>query len=179
MPRSAARRGAKDGWWWVLEVDIRKFFDTIPRQRLLEVLRQRVRDGVILRLIAKWLHAGVAEEGLTTHPDTGTPQGGVVSPILARAQRAIWDWLKANRHLPFGDQQVGLIRRLTGHYNYYALRGNLLSVWKFYDAAIRAWKRWLSRRSDKAGMTWSRFNRIRVRFPLPMPSIRVRSERAA
>jgi group II intron reverse transcriptase/maturase len=79
--RNAGR--SMPGGGWVLEMDIRKFFDTIPRQRLLEILRQRVKDGVILRLVAKWLHAGVTEEGLTTYPEAGTPQGGVISPLLA------------------------------------------------------------------------------------------------
>jgi group II intron reverse transcriptase/maturase len=68
---------------WVLEVDIRKFFDTLDQAQLRELLRQRVQDGVVLRLIGKWLHAGVLEDGCVTHPETGTPQGGVISPLLA------------------------------------------------------------------------------------------------
>jgi group II intron reverse transcriptase/maturase len=68
---------------WVLEADIEKFFDSVSHAKLREVLSQRVRDGVLLRLIGKWLNAGVMEEGVVYHPDTGTPQGGVVSPILA------------------------------------------------------------------------------------------------
>jgi RNA-directed DNA polymerase len=68
---------------WVLELDIRKFFDTLVKERLMEVLRQRVRDGVVLRMVAKWLHAGVMEDGAVSYPETGTPQGGVISPLLA------------------------------------------------------------------------------------------------
>jgi group II intron reverse transcriptase/maturase len=68
---------------WVVEVDIRKFFDTLDRAHLRELLRRRVRDGVVLRLIDKWLKAGVLEGGVLTHPDAGTPQGGVASPLLA------------------------------------------------------------------------------------------------
>jgi group II intron reverse transcriptase/maturase len=68
---------------WVVEVDIRKFFDTLDRRRLQEIVRQRVRDGVLLRLIGKWLNAGVMEEGVMRYPDAGTPQGGVISPLLA------------------------------------------------------------------------------------------------
>jgi group II intron reverse transcriptase/maturase len=68
---------------WVLDVDIRKFFDTLDHRHLRELLQLRVRDGVILRLIGKWLHAGVLEEGVLTYPDAGTPQGGVISPLLA------------------------------------------------------------------------------------------------
>jgi group II intron reverse transcriptase/maturase len=68
---------------WVLEVDIRKFFDTLDHGQLRDLLRRRVQDGVLLRLIGKWLNAGVLEDGGITHPETGTPQGGVISPLLA------------------------------------------------------------------------------------------------
>jgi group II intron reverse transcriptase/maturase len=68
---------------WIVEVDIRKFFDTLDHAHLRELLRLRIRDGVLLRLIGKWLNAGVLEDGSLTFPEFGTPQGGVVSPLLA------------------------------------------------------------------------------------------------
>src|SRR5208282_4523654 len=68
---------------WVLEVDVRKFFDTMGHGHIQEILRHRVLDGVLLRLIGKWLNAGVLEDGGITYPDAGSPQGGVVSPIIA------------------------------------------------------------------------------------------------
>jgi RNA-directed DNA polymerase len=68
---------------WVLEVDIRKFFDSLDHAHLRELLQLRIRDGVLLRLIGKWLNAGVLEDGSLTFPNSGTPQGGVVSPLLA------------------------------------------------------------------------------------------------
>lgn len=71
------------GGGWVVEVDIRKFFDTLDHAHLRALLRQRIRDGVLLRLIDKWLQAGVLEGGQLTHPSEGTPQGGVISPLLA------------------------------------------------------------------------------------------------
>jgi RNA-directed DNA polymerase len=67
----------------ILEVDIRKFFDTLDHGHLRAFLQQRVRDGVVLRLIGKWLNAGVVEDGALTHPESGSPQGGVISPLLA------------------------------------------------------------------------------------------------
>ena len=70
---------------WVLEIDIRKFFDALDHRHLRAILRRRVRDGVLLRLIGKWLKAGVLEDGCVTHPESGSPQGGVISPILANA----------------------------------------------------------------------------------------------
>ena len=70
---------------WVLEVDIRNFFGTLDHCHLRNIVRKRVCDGVLLRLIGKWLNAGVMEDGAIQYPDAGTPQGGVVSPILANA----------------------------------------------------------------------------------------------
>jgi RNA-directed DNA polymerase len=71
------------GQHWVLDVDIRKYFDSIPHQQLRAFLDQRVTDGVIRRMIDKWLKAGVLEEGLLRRATEGTPQGGVISPMLA------------------------------------------------------------------------------------------------
>jgi group II intron reverse transcriptase/maturase len=70
---------------WVMEIDIRKFFDAMDHRHLHAILRRRVRDGVLLRLIGKWLNAGVMEDGRVTHPDSGSPQGGVISPLLSNA----------------------------------------------------------------------------------------------
>jgi RNA-directed DNA polymerase len=71
------------GGGWVLEVDIQSFYDSLDHGHLRSFLDQRVRDGVLRRAIDKWLKAGVMEEGEVWYPDLGTPQGGVVSPILA------------------------------------------------------------------------------------------------
>jgi RNA-directed DNA polymerase len=68
---------------WIVDVDIKGFFDTLDRRHLNDILDLRVRDGVLRRVINKWLHAGVQECGVLSYPDAGTPQGGVVSPILA------------------------------------------------------------------------------------------------
>jgi group II intron reverse transcriptase/maturase len=69
--------------YWVLEVDIRKYFDSIPIAQLRGFLSQRVTDGVVRRMIDKWLKAGVMEQGQVFYPETGTPQGGVISPALS------------------------------------------------------------------------------------------------
>jgi RNA-directed DNA polymerase len=68
---------------WILEVDIRQYFDRLDHAHLRAFLQRRVRDGVLLRLIGKWLNAGVLEDGCLTDPQAGTPQGGVISPLLA------------------------------------------------------------------------------------------------
>jgi group II intron reverse transcriptase/maturase len=74
---------AMKGGCWVVEVDIQSFFDNLDHPTLRSILDQRVRDGVIRRTIHKWLKAGVMEDGTLRHPETGTPQGGVISPLLA------------------------------------------------------------------------------------------------
>src|SRR6266481_257077 len=71
------------GLRWVLDVDVRKYFDSIAHGHLRTFLDRRVTDGVIRRMIDKWLKAGVLEDGLLHHTTVGSPQGGVVSPLLA------------------------------------------------------------------------------------------------
>ena len=277
---------------WVLEIDIRKFFDTLDRGRLQEVLRGRVRDGVILRLIGKWLNAGVLESGQLSYPNAGTPQGGVISPLLAniylhevldvwferevrprlrarahlvryaddavmlfefeedakrvfevlpkrfakfgltlhaektklvpfkrpdriqrrggdggegppgpgsfdflgftfhwakslagkwvvrmrtakdryqRVVKAIAQWCREHRHAPVRAQRQALSAKLRGHYAYFGCTGNFNRLWSFYAAVRRLWKRWLSRRSDKARLTWAAMDRLLERNPLPKP----------
>lgn len=68
---------------YVLDVDVRQYFDTIPHGQLRTILRKRIGDGVIDRLIGKWLKAGIWEAGLVTYPEAGSPQGGVISPMLS------------------------------------------------------------------------------------------------
>lgn len=69
---------------WVVEADIRSFFDRMDHGWLVRMLEERIADRSLIRLIVKWLKAGVLEEdGRTVHPATGAPQGGVISPILA------------------------------------------------------------------------------------------------
>lgn len=68
---------------WIVEMDIRKFFDTMNHSHLREFLELRIRDGVVTRLIGKWLNAGVLEGGELSYPADGTPQGGSISPLLS------------------------------------------------------------------------------------------------
>ncbi len=68
---------------WIIDLDVCGCFDNIEKGMLLEIVKQRVNDGGIIRLIGKWLNAGVMEGEILTISETGTPQGGVISPILA------------------------------------------------------------------------------------------------
>jgi RNA-directed DNA polymerase len=76
-------RCMNEGMGWIVDADVSGYFDSIDRTCLREVLRKRVNDGSILRLIGKWLRAGVMDHGELTHPETGVVQGGVISPVLA------------------------------------------------------------------------------------------------
>jgi len=277
------------GGGWVLDVDIRKFFDSLDHAHLRKLLANRMRDGVIERLIGKWLKAGVWENGAVTHPDLGSPQGGVVSPLLSnlylhevldlwferevkprlkgqgflvryaddfvmgfareddarrvlavlpkrferygltlhpdktrmldfrcprgpkglgnddgpgsfdflgfthhwakslkgtwvvrqktsksRFQRAllrIKEWCRANRHLPVRDQQAVLSQKLKGHYGYYGVTGNSRCLSRFRNEVGKLWRKWLSRRSQRAFLDWHAFNRLQERYPLPIPHV--------
>jgi RNA-directed DNA polymerase len=71
------------GGGWIVDLDIRDFFGTLNHEHLKSFLDRRVSDGVMRRVTHKWLTAGVMEDGRLWHPETGTPQGGVISPLLA------------------------------------------------------------------------------------------------
>ncbi|MGC2333534.1 MAG: group II intron reverse transcriptase/maturase, partial [Candidatus Acidiferrales bacterium] len=80
----ALRNGFMEhGLRWVVDVDISKYFDSIDHTHLRRFLDQRVTDGVVRRMIDKWLKAGVLEKGVLHRMTGGTPQGGVISPLLA------------------------------------------------------------------------------------------------
>jgi group II intron reverse transcriptase/maturase len=274
---------------WIVEVDIKKFFDTLDHGRLREILQHRVRDGVLLRLIGKWLNAGVLEGVSLEYPEEGTPQGGVISPLLAniylhevldewfvrdvsprlagrgtlvryaddfaflfeqktdamrildvlpqrfgkyglelhpdktrlvefnrpprdvgnddddgpgtfdllgfthywaksrkgndvvkrktakdrfrRALRHIYEWCRINRHKPVAEQHATLKNKLEGHYRYYGLPTNAPALTSLRRRAVSAWRKWLSRRSQKARLTIAAMNRLLARYPLPDPRI--------
>jgi RNA-directed DNA polymerase len=269
---------------YIVEADIKGFFDHMDHEWLLKMLSLRIDDGAFLNLIRKWLKAGILEtDGTIIHPDTGTPQGGIVSPVLANvylhfaldlwfekvvkpncqgdaricryaddwvcafqlrdeAQRfyralpkrlekfhletapektktlrfsrfhpgmerrftflgfeffwkkdrqgeprvkrrtarkklkgackRIKEWIRSNRHLPGGEFFKGLNRRLVGHYNYYGMRGNSLSLKYFFEVAREYALKWLNRRGGKRqSYTWSQFDRILDRVKIACPRI--------
>lgn len=96
---------------WILEVDIRKYFDTLKKAWLRKFLDRRVKDGVIRRLIDKWLKAGVWEQGQISYPEDGTPQGGVISPLLSNIYlHAVLDCWYVEEVLPRRKGRVFLVR---------------------------------------------------------------------
>ena len=74
----------KDGYVWVVDLDLRKFFDTVNHSKLIQLLSERIKDGRVISLIHKFLRAQISEDGKVGKTNTiGTPQGGVISPLLA------------------------------------------------------------------------------------------------
>ena len=79
---------------WIIDADVCGFFDNIDKKLLVDIIRQRVNDGGLLRLIGKWLNAGVDEGGELSYPESGTPQGAVISPALSNIflHHVLDDW---------------------------------------------------------------------------------------
>lgn len=80
---------------WILDADVSGFFDNINHKLLREIIKERVNDGGLLRYIGKWLNAGVQEGTVLSYSETGTPQGGVISPLLANIflHHVLDEWL--------------------------------------------------------------------------------------
>lgn len=83
MALSAIVQSVNEGYSFVVDVDLKSYFDTISHELLMRLVERRIGDVQVLRLIRAWLKAGVMEEGKVTHPDRGSPQGGVISPTLS------------------------------------------------------------------------------------------------
>lgn len=272
---------------WILEADIRTFFDSLDRAKLTEMLRERVADTSLLRLVGKCLHVGILDGEQYSTPDEGTVQGSSLSPLLgnvylhyvldqwfegqvrpklkgeahliryaddfviafgreddarrvmrvigprferfgltlhpdktrllpferpsrtqrggkgpgtfdflgftaywrrsrrgywvprfktrkaraAKARKAIAEWCRRHRHQPVKAQHATLSRKLRGHFNYFAINGNLQALLSLRQHACRVWFKWLNRRSQRASKTWTQFNDLLRDFPLPEPRV--------
>lgn len=272
---------------YIVEADIVSFFDSIDRKVLMEMLRDRIADETLMRLVGKCLHVGVLDGESVLEPDEGTAQGSSLSPLLgniylhhvldvwfqrevqprlhgrsvlvryaddfvlcfqreddaervwkvlearfgkfrltlhpkktrrfpfraprdgddkggatfdflgftahwrrtrsgmqrvafrtrgARLRRAINaanEWCRSHRHDSVEEQHLALRRKLTGHYNYFGVNGNIDALRHLRYRVTRAWRKWLDRRSQRARMKWKRFEEMLRRFPLPAPRIKV------
>lgn len=115
--KEAVRITGGRGHYWVVDADIRSFFDAIDQDVLMERVRQRISDRRVVKLIRKWLEAGVLEEGRVRTATAGTPQGGVISPLLANVYLHVLDeaWERKHGHLGrlvrYADDFVVLCRK--------------------------------------------------------------------
>jgi RNA-directed DNA polymerase len=98
--RALDRMLDSEGIQWVLEADIRSFFDSIERGKLMELLELRVADGSFLRLVGKCLHVGVLDGEEFTEPEDGTAQGSIISPLLGNVylHHALDQWFEREVH---------------------------------------------------------------------------------
>lgn len=97
----AIRRACNNKGLWVLDADISGYFDNINHQKLILLIKRRISDRRIIKLIKKWLEAGVMKDGVFIESDIGSPQGGVISPLLANIYLDYLDtvWEKYYKHL--------------------------------------------------------------------------------
>lgn len=129
--RSLRNHIMDDSGTWILDVDLRKYFDSIEYAKLRAVLDKRVVDGVIRKLIDKWLKAGVMEQGRLHYVASGTPQGGVISPLLANVflHYALDEWF------------VKVVQpRLAGPASLTRYADDFVMVFKSISDVSRVWK---------------------------------------
>jgi RNA-directed DNA polymerase len=90
---------------WILDLDLKSFFDTISHEELIQLIEKRIADPRVLRLIQKWLKAGVMEDGVWSETEAGTPQGAVISPLLSNVylHYVLDQWTDQWRHAARGE----------------------------------------------------------------------------
>jgi group II intron reverse transcriptase/maturase len=121
----AIRKASKKAYW-VVDIDIKGYFDNINHRKLMLLVEQKISDKRVLKLIRNWLKAGVMEEGNLEATEIGSPQGGVISPLLANIYLNVLDHLWEKRYKHLGD----LVR--------YA--DDMVVMTKTKRDAIQAWK---------------------------------------
>lgn len=132
-----------NGGRWVIDVDISKYFDTINKTQLREFLDRKVTDGVVRKLIDKWLKAGISEDGEIHYQVHGTAQGGVASPLLANIYL----------HYVLDEWYVNVVRPLMkGRSSITRYCDDLVMVFENYKDCARVYKV-LGKRLEKFGLT--------------------------
>ena len=168
---------------YVLDADIRGFFDTLNHGWLMQFVGHRIADKRVLRHIQKWLSAGVLEDGKHMVPEEGTPQGGSISPLLANIYlHYVFDlwvdhWRRTQAHgdvitmhHPVAEVGQWLGSVLRGHYRYYGVPLNYASLARFRRAVWCLWRQVLRHRSQSARTSMAKMGRLATRW-LPRPCI--------
>ena len=181
-------RGAKDAvsdltfqlqygvFGYIVEADIKGFFDNISHEHMLGMLSKRINDRAFLRLIEKWLETGrtftfLGFEIYWFNDRSGTPRvmRRTAPEKQQAALRGMRAWLKAARHLPKKEFFKRLKQKLIGHYNYFYVRGNSHAVWSFFTQSIKCTHKWLNRRSQRKSCNWEKFKRMLEQAGIPKP----------
>ena len=115
---------ADEGYMWVVDLDLEKFFDTVNQSKLIQILSEEIKDGDVISLINKFLKAGIMENGIKIKSEKGVPQGGPLSPLLA------------NIYLNEADQEFE-----TWEYKFVRYADDMLIFAKNRKAAERYYKR--------------------------------------
>jgi len=128
---------------YVIDMDISKYFDTIDHGLLREMLSQRVSDGVITKVVGKWLNAGVMDGGKRMYPEKGTPQGGVISPLMSNLylHEVLDDWF-VKTVKPRMKGKAGMVRYADDAVLYCELKEDADRIYKV-----------LGKRFEKYGLT--------------------------
>lgn len=107
----AIRNNLHAGYKFVLDADLKKYFDTIPHAKLMKVLQERISDRTVLRLILQWLRAPVRQpDGRMDQSRLGSPQGGVISPLLANIYLHVFDRLIVAEGGTYHQAEIRIVR---------------------------------------------------------------------
>ncbi|MDC0747405.1 reverse transcriptase domain-containing protein [Polyangium mundeleinium] len=149
----------------------RKFLD-----RIHECLRRHIREGG-----SKVMRPGTFDLLGFTHDWVKSRWGNWVvgqktaSNGFTRALARVAQWCRENLHQSVRWQWRILTQKIRGHYGYYGITGNFRAIDRFMQEVRRVWRKWLTRRSNRAHMTWERMEKLLERYPLPRPRIMVNS----
>ena len=143
------QQNVNDGYVYVVDMDLEKFFDTVCQSKLIEVLSRTIKDGRVISLIRKYLNAGVISRGVFEKTEAGMPQGGPLSPLLSNVMLNELDRELTKRNNGWGNEYraMKLTQYVRGWVNYFSLadmKGLLKETDEWLKHKIRTiyWKQW-------------------------------------
>ncbi len=159
---------------YILDVDIKGFFDNVNHEWLIKFLEYRIGDKLFIRYIKRILKSGMIDDNMYCKTDIGTPQGGIISPILANIYLyfVVDLWFKRHIHVRVVEIIDKLNIILRGYYNYYCITDNIDSVRKFRDIMFKIFYRVMNRRSQKNRYTFKYFYEL-IENKIIRPEIKV------
>lgn len=130
----ACKRNVDEGYMWVVDMDLEKFFDTVCQPKLIQILSETVKDGRVVSLVHKYLNAGVMDGGVKEEARVGVPQGGPLSPLLANIMLNELDWeleRRGHRFVRYADDAMIFCRSRK------AAQRTLESITRFIEGRLR------------------------------------------